>query len=609
MNLAGKQLLVLDFETFYDDKYTLKKMTIVEYLRDLRFAVLGLAVAENGEKGYYLHGAAEVMLGLAKLQERYGHNFENALVVSHNALFDMAINAWKFGIKPPMMSDTLALSRIVLGRIVEGKLASLLDYFGLPTKKEMPPVGASKEAWAEYAVRDVEGCRDLFWVLVEGLAAVLPPSTFARELDLINMTVQAFVYPQLKINLERVQKVIDREGEKRTKALESVQCTEKDLSSADKFKAVLEALGVQVPVKRGKNGEIPAVAKSDKFMQDLLEHEDDTVRTLAEARLVVKSTILRTRSERMKAHALAGAYPVPYKYYAAHTGRWGGSEKENPQNLPKKGDLRKSIEAPEGGVVITGDLSQIEARLLAYVAGQEDLVEGFRRNEDIYSDFATYAFETKVSRTENPELREVGKATVLGCGYGAGAERVFDMFRANPKLKPLFHSGLITLERVMGLVQAYRAKYTRIPEYWSHLDGVLRQMLNGQRGEDRFIKWGASYISIPDGMVLMFPSLQISRGQIYCTSLDERVKLWGGVLTENIIQAMARSILADQMVRAVQLGLRPAMTTHDEFSVRELLEKASGTVDAMRSIMTTPPSWAPDLPLATEIVYGREYQK
>ena len=146
-----------------------------------------------------------------------------------------------------------------------------------------------------------------------------------------------------------------------------------------------------------------------------------------EARLGCKSTQRETRAQRFLGihDRNNGVLPVPLAYYSAHTGRYGGDEKINMQNLQRtdkkdksKGLLRQSIKAPPGHALVVADLSQIEARLLVYQANQTDKVEAFAQKRDVYSEQASVIYGREVNRKKNPDDFEagfVGKATILGC--------------------------------------------------------------------------------------------------------------------------------------------------------------------------------------------------
>jgi DNA polymerase I-like protein with 3'-5' exonuclease and polymerase domains len=142
-----------------------------------------------------------------------------------------------------------------------------------------------------------------------------------------------------------------------------------------------------------------AFAKSDEAFKALQEHEDTRVQALVAARIGLKSTLEETRTERFIGIGIRGTMPVPIRYYAAHTGRWGGSDKINLQNLPSRGPnakvLKSCICAPEGHTLIEADSAQIEARVLAWLAGQVDLIRAFEKGEDVYKKMAATIYGVK----------------------------------------------------------------------------------------------------------------------------------------------------------------------------------------------------------------------
>ena len=162
-----------------------------------------------------------------------------------------------------------------------------------------------------------------------------------------------------------------------------------------------------------------ALAKNDEGFKALAEHEDERVQALVAARLGTKSTLEETRTERFINIAKRGSLPVPLRYYAAHTGRWGGDDKLNLQNIPRKSPLKSAIVAPDGYVIVDADSSQIEARIVAWLAGQNDLVRAFEDGEDVYKIMASKIYRKPIGEITDQE-RFVGKTTILGAGYGMG---------------------------------------------------------------------------------------------------------------------------------------------------------------------------------------------
>jgi DNA polymerase len=211
-----------------------------------------------------------------------------------------------------------------------------------------------------------------------------------KELKVIDTTLRMFVEPTLRLNLPMLESHLETVKERKAKLLAVAQADKDSLMSNDKFAELLMLLGVEPPTKiSARTGKQAwAFAKTDEEFKALLEHADPRVQALVSARLGNKTTLEETRTQRFIDIALRGSLPVPIKYYAAHTGRWGGDDKINLQNLPSRGQnankLKLSIEAPEGYVIIDSDSSQIEARTVAWLAGQNDLVEAFDKGEDVY---------------------------------------------------------------------------------------------------------------------------------------------------------------------------------------------------------------------------------
>jgi DNA polymerase bacteriophage-type len=150
-----------------------------------------------------------------------------------------------------------------------------------------------------------------------------------------------------------------------------------------------------------------------------------------------------------------GKLPIPLKYYGAHTGRWAGSDKVNFQNLPsrdkKKKTLKNAVIAPEGYMVINCDSSQIEARVLAWLAGQDDVVKAFAEGRDVYSEFATKIYKKPISKA-NPIERFVGKTCILGLGYGTGALKLQHTLKTQPP------GAVVTEDEAKEFVSIYRTQ-------------------------------------------------------------------------------------------------------------------------------------------------------
>jgi hypothetical protein len=212
----------------------------------------------------------------------------------------------------------------------------------------------------------------------------------------------------------------------REELLERLKITDADLASNDRFAELLRNVGIEPPTKKKKPtvktpepvGENYAFAKTDAMFQAMLNGSHEDAALLCEARLKVKSTSERTRAQRFLDIAGRGTLPVPLSYYGAATGRWTASKGSaiNMQNLKRGSFLRKAIMAPEGHVCVVGDLSQIEPRVLAWMADYDDLLHIFNAGGDPYAMFGSQMFNIPdMSKDTHPVERQSAKSALLGC--------------------------------------------------------------------------------------------------------------------------------------------------------------------------------------------------
>ena len=325
----------------------------------------------------------------------------------------------------------------------------------------------------------------------------------------------------------------------------------------------------------------------------------------------VKSTLAETRAKRFLAIAERGPLPVPLRYYAAHTGRWGGSDKINMQNLPRGSVLKDALKAPKGFKFIDSDLSQIEARVLAWLAGQQDLVDAFANGDDVYKLMASKIYGILAAAVDIGE-RFVGKQTVLGCGYGMGANK----FRTQLAM----YGVELELDECQRIIDVYRGSNPAIPALWKQADRALEAMVEGRTTplglHGVLVVDGKKGIKLPNGLYLKYPNLRKEFNQetgysefVYDTKLGRAtkvVKIYGGKLIENICQALGRIVIGEQLIR-VSKKYKVAMTVHDAIaSVVPENEEQTGK-EFVEIAMKIRPEWAPDLPLNCEAFSGDSY--
>ena len=506
-------LITVDFETFYSREYSLSKLTTEEYIRDPNFSVIGVATKLNDEPTQWVTGdAATVIAHLRALP------WHNAMLLSQNTMFDGAILSWRCGIKPKALADTMLMSRALFGTEVSHSLKAISERYGIGQKGDevLHALGKRRQDFTDeelarygaYCVNDVQLTYDIFQrMLADGFPL--------GELRLIDLTLRMFTDPMLELDGAHLRKHLANVRARKQALLDDAGIVDKkDLMSNPKFAGMLRALGVEPPMKisptTGK--ETYAFAKTDEAFKALEEHEDDRVQTLVAARLGNKSTLEETRTERFIEIAKRGNLPVPIRYYAAHTGRWGGSDKINLQNLPSRGanakQIKQSIVAPTGYVLIDADSAQIEARVLAWLAEQEDVVATFAANGDVYKRMASKIFNIDEAEVTK-EQRQIGKVVILGAGYGVGHHKL--------QLFLKMQAGVdVDLTEAKRIIDIYRESNHKISGLWKDAQDMLRYLASGQSvqfGRPGVLTVNAEEggIRLPSGLYIRYPNLKMDR--------------------------------------------------------------------------------------------------
>ena len=601
-------ILTIDFETYYDPAYSLSKITTEEYIRDPQFEVIGVAVKVGTDDAQWFSGTKAAT---KKWLDQF--DWDDAIALAHNAVFDMAILNWHFDIRPKRIADTLSMARALHGNETGVSLKALAEFYDIGEKgtEVLNALGKRRIDFTAYDLaRYGEYCSndcDLTLKLFECMAPKFP----ALEQRLVDLTIRMFTEPVLTLDKNILQDHIIRVQATKAELMSKLNYDKADLMSNPKLASLLEFHGVEVPMKvspaTGK--ETYAFAKSDEAFKALLEHENPMVQAIVAARLGVKSTLEETRTERFINIADRGTLPIPLRYYAAHTGRWGGDDKVNMQNLPRKSPLKKAMLAPEGYTFIDCDSSQIEARTLAWLAGQDDLVDAFTRGEDVYKIMASRIYNKPTEDITDPE-RFVGKTTILGAGYGMGPPK----FKAQLKTFGV-DTPLSQCERTIAV---YRETYHRIPALWRQGQDAIQAMLDGKTaplGKDGVVLVNALGIRLPNGLYLKYPNLRSRMGDkgklefVYDQKRGRAVipnRLYGGKLIENVCQALARIIIGEQMLM-ISRRQKVAMTVHD--AVGSIVPDADADEGRafVEACMRVQPKWATGLPLNCESKMGKSY--
>ena len=612
-------IVTIDFETYYDRDYSLSKMTTEAYIRDPRFEVIGVSTKVNDQEVDWYTGADPGGF-------LHALDYSDKAILCHNTAFDGAILSWKYNIKPKLWFDTLSMARPLHSMTVGGSLKALATYYKLGDKGDevMRTMGLRRrdftpeqmDAFAEYCIQDT----NLTYRLFKKMARQFPK----EELLVIDQTIRMYTEPKLELDPVVLDAHLEGIHERKAALLNKLGGEEKAkkfLMSNNKFADLLRAMGVEPPMKTSPTTgrQTYAFAKNDTAFTALLEHPKAAVRTVVEARLGTKSTIEETRTKRFLEISERGPLPIMLNYYGAHTGRFSGGDKVNLQNLPRGGQLRKALAAPDGHMIVACDSSQIEARLVAYLAGQHDLVQSFREGRDVYSEFASDVYNRKVTKADKVE-RHVGKTCILGLGYGMGAAKF------QHSLATGFISVKVESHEAQQIVSLYRNKYHRIQAFWNWCNYALNGLVAGESGDMcDLIGYDAEGVILPNGLRIRYPALRrsthgfeyINDARVYRKFIRARVvgdeapdltwtKIYGGKVVENITQAVARIVVAEQMVK---IGRRypVALQVHDEIVCVVPEEQADECKEYMMNVMSTPPKWAPDLPVACEADVGPNY--
>ena len=655
-----KKMVVVDFETFFDDGYTLRKMRMEQYICDKRFKVHGLGVAYPGGKTDFIDGT-DVRAWL-KAHRKFGF-------IGHNYFFDGLIWKLAYHHAAPAMACTRLLANAVFGPAeVSGgnDLESVAERLGFQPKGKIDMFKGKYELSPEeyralraYGTNDV----DLEYKVFHALLPLL--SRPDLEAWLLQHTLDIYINRPLPVNAGKCKAAIGKvdkrvvslvraipavrfdyaynkgSGAKKRQEVEKGKAVDAAvLASNDQFgqalQQVLKREKIKCPMKHGKNGMIPALAKADEGLIALKHSKSRLVSSLVTARLAKRSA--DTQVARLRALlvcAACGGFRPYLNYCGAHTGRWSGGGGLNPQNFPNPSRstddferevanlIRECVEAPKGHVYTAADAANIEARVLAWWAGQQDLVDAFGDGTDVYSEFAadTFGEEVRKPTKEDPLekaarmklLRGAGKEAILGLGYSMGAKKMEARMRARPDVAPLFESGDLDSNKCEAIVAAYRKKYSKVTALWGRAEAAFFKALSGNPrsvGPVLFSKAGLRdvIVTLPSGRTLHYPNVRLGEHadkekgfkKQWVYGHGKGRKLYGGLLVENIVQAISRDILAEGVWTMEQAGYTVSHHVHDSICCIPPKAGAKKCLETCIAVLTEAPEWGPGLRLGAE---------
>jgi hypothetical protein len=638
------RILAVDFETSWgrEVKLGFSCQTNEEYLRDPRFKAWGLSWKEVGTDN------KAVWVRRNGIQDWADSiDWTRTALVCQNTQFDGSILSWHYGVQPCFMFDTLSMGRALHGVEVGNSLKVLAERYGLPPKGDGLSPSENildelpfdvEQTLADYCKHDTWLCEQIFLRMLPGY-----PS---KELRLIDLTLRMYTRPLLVLDGTMLEPAIEEERQAREELLTRLGVEEAALASNDKFAAVLEGMGVEPPTKVSKTtGEKTfAFAKNDALFQAMMNSDNEAVALLCEARLMVKSTLQRTRAQRFLDISRRGSLPFPVNYYGAGTGRYTASKGSqiNLQNLKRGSFLRKAITAPEGHVLVVGDLSQIEPRVLAWLADYGTLLDIFKGGGDPYATFGSGMFNIPgMTKDSHPVERQSAKSALLGCGYQLGwasfaAQLLTGFLGAPPKrytkaearqlgvtsrdvdvfigsehlvkaMEAIPHSCtaqelLIHCLAAQAIITRYRATAQPVVRLWELFQNLITHSLyKGNEYRHKCLTFRKEEIVLPNGMSLRYPDLKPEGDgrRIQWTYADgkKRSKLYAGKITNNVVQGTARIVMTDGMLR-IDKRYPVAGTVHDEAIAVSPESEADDAKTWVLAQMTIEPSYLPGIPLS-----------
>jgi len=602
------KLITLDFETYYDKEYGLKKYTTEEYIRSDKFEVIGVAV-NDGTTTYWNTGTHDEIKTFLK-----GFDLEDSFALGHNMRFDAAILSWIFDIHPLGLFDTMSMGQILHGLTESVSLANLSTFYGIGVKGTEVGDALGKHrldftsnemaSYAKYCINDVELTRQLFYKMKNKFTA--------PEMRLIDLTIRMFTEPKLELNKGLLIRHLHEVKEAKEKLLASVSVDKELLMSNPKFAELLIEQGVEPPTKisitTGK--ETYAFAKTDEGFKDLLDHEKPHVQALAAARIGNKSTLEETRTENFIQIANRGKLPVPLKYSGAVVShRWSGVDGINLQNLPRTSELRRAICAPKGWKLVASDLSNIELRLAYWFAQSTAKIQQIKDGIDLYKQSASEITGTEYDKVDK-DLRYIFKVVNLSGIYGVGANKMHSILKQGGVKKEL--------NEVKNIVYAYRRANPELVEAWRDAGTMLESVRAGQvyRMGNGGIITSVPHEGMmkPNGMMLGLPNLRklkTDTGESWAYD-----KLMGRTIIpeyihpaktfQRCIQSLARDIIGEQLIQVAKV-YDVVMTVHDELVMLCPDDEVDDCVEYVKKCMTTAPKWCSDLPLGCEVGVGDNY--
>ena len=630
----------IDIETY--SSHDLKSCGVYRYVEAADFTILLFSYSVDGGPVQCVDFAqgealpAEILDALrdpAVIKTAFNAAFERICISRYYGwpLMDPAqwrctmVRAARMGL-PLSLEQCGEVLRLEAGKMKEGK--TLIRYFSTPTKgkRHLPADAPDRwELYKQYNIRDVE-------VEQQVLAKVrrLEPAEFDEQLYTVDQIINdrgVLLDRQLAENAARFDDEYKAQLLAEAKTLSGME----NPNSPTQIKDYLHRVtGISITTLNKKNLD---------DVETLVKHNRKALRVLDLRREMGKTSnkkyaaMLQCVCDDGRIHGLLQFCG------AARTGRWAGrlvqvqnlpqnhlKDLDYARNLVKLGDLedfqlnysnptqvlseliRTAFIAKPGCTLHVCDFSAIEARVIAWLAGEQWVLDVFRKGGDIYCATAGQMFNCTVEKHgPNAELRQKGKIAVLALGYGGGVAALEAMGGSRMGLSQ---------QEEKDIMQRWRQANPHIVRFWATIEAAaVRAIKTGEsttihRGIVVSYRWGMLLITLPSGRTICYPRAEIGierndgwrgdheiieyEGMNQITKKWERIRTYGGKLTENVVQAIARDILGHIILRAHESGLNIVFHIHDEIVVEA---EPGQTLQDVESIFSKPINWCRDLPL------------
>jgi len=659
---AQHAVLAVDFETYYDTDYSLKKMDAYSYVHHPKFDAYLMSVYGVVDGGCGIPAADSLSSDLCPPTSgtfrwvghprdfKHWHLFKNAILLAHNATFDSLVfrRLQELKIIPsPLSSDLCPLSSgqtwcctaslavyLQAPRSLKGACKQLLD-IDVDKTQRSKAMGQSgddlfgNEALFAYALEDARLC----FLLWEKFSHQWPKD----EQELATLTFE-WAQQGIGVDLQTLEKSIQTLEIQRFNAVQL-------LPWVDDFKEDTPLSHRQLAIACRKAG-IPcpeSLAMDDPDCEAWEEKYGPDYPWVDAMRIFRRTNMLLSRFYTVRNRTIPsvdatasrssesdlcppssdlcnpaiGRFPYALKYFGAVPGRWSGDAGFNVQNMPRGelfgADLRKCFVPKAGNVFIIADLCQIEPRILAWLIEDEAFLSLVRSGVDIYEAHARSTMSYSDSsplKTIDPAKRALAKARVLGLGYGCGPKKFVTVAKTLGGIDISFADAKKT-------VADFRSKNPRISRLWNNLDRDFKRSAGGDYS-----------IELPSGRELRYFNVAKTPRGYYAAATERRGtprSLYGCLLTENLVQATARDLFAHHLLE-IHRYLNPNTHTlnhthtpsaigrvvfhvHDEVIVEVPESRADEVREKIQVIMSTTPDWLSGCPVAAEAGIFKRYTK